>query len=104
MGNVQRVQELRRSNAAGSFDARPNRLRTRATTVADAIGEYDDGMDGEMDSNDDRTCGRVDCPYVGSTDEYGCDRCSSCVCCCCYAHDVRACVNSPVYDPAMWGA
>lgn len=36
---VQRVQELRRSNAAGSQDSRPNRQRTRATAKRAAIRE-----------------------------------------------------------------
>ncbi len=36
---VQRVQELRRSNAATAQDSRPNRQRTRATTRRAAIKE-----------------------------------------------------------------
>lgn len=36
---VLRTQELRRSNAAGSQDSRPNRQRTRATIKRAAIKE-----------------------------------------------------------------
>lgn len=35
-----KVQELRRSGAAGKHDTRPNRQRTRATQKAKAYSEY----------------------------------------------------------------
>lgn len=36
---IARVNELRRSNASGSHDSRPNRLRTRSTAKRAAIKE-----------------------------------------------------------------